>query len=111
MQNLDCCRNVRGTIMESEGKIDDIDYSVFFKSAAVFWIHISSNIGGRTLYPLDSPRIQLAQCRLWLSSARSVLRHLMKIAILVDIQAEVNDLATPGHMIDWWGAVSFISVT
>ncbi len=33
--NSFCC-NVRGTIIESEGKVDDIDYSVYFKRAAVF---------------------------------------------------------------------------
>ncbi len=58
------CRNVRDMIIESEGKVDHIDYSVYFKRAAVFWIYISSNIGVRTLYLSDSPSIQLAQCRL-----------------------------------------------
>ncbi len=58
------CRNVRGTIIESEEKVDDIDYLVYCKHAAVFWIYILSNIGVRTLYLSDSPSIQLAQCRL-----------------------------------------------
>ncbi len=44
------CRNVRGAIIESEGKGNDIDYSVYFKSAAVFEIYISNNIVVRTLY-------------------------------------------------------------
>ncbi len=68
---LDCC-NVRGTIIESEGKVVDVDYSVYFKLAADFWIYISSNIGVRTLY-LSDPRafssfiaisdsVQLARC-------------------------------------------------
>ncbi len=104
------CRNVRGTIIESEGKVDDIDCSVFFQSAAVFWIYISSNIGVRTLYLSNFPSIQIAYCCLWLSSACSVLRHSMKIAILVQVRAEANDLATPRHTIDWCGAVSFIGV-
>ena len=57
-------RNVRGTILESEGKVDDIDYSVYFKGATVFWIYISSNIGVLSLYLLDPLSIQLAQCPL-----------------------------------------------
>ncbi len=58
------CRNVRDIIIESEEKVDDIDYSVCFKRAAVFWIYISSKIGIFTFYLSDSLRIQLAQCRL-----------------------------------------------
>ncbi len=97
-------------IIESQGKVDDIDYSVFVKRAAVFWIYISSNIGVRTLYLSDFLSIQLAQYRLWLSSACSVLKHSMKIAILAQVRAEVNDLVTPRHTIDWWRAASFIGV-
>ncbi len=50
--------------MESEEKVDDIDYSIYFKRAAVFWIYISSNIQVRTLYLSDPPSIKLANCRL-----------------------------------------------
>ena len=56
-----CC-NIRGTILEFKGKVDDIDYSVYFKLTAVFWIYMSSNTGVHTLYPSDSASIQLAQC-------------------------------------------------
>ena len=58
------CRYVRGTIIESEEKVDDIDYSVRCKRAAVFWIYISNNIEVSTLYLSDFPSILLAQCRL-----------------------------------------------
>ncbi len=102
--------NVRGTIIDSKEKINDIDYSVFCKSAAVFWIYISSKIGVCTLYLSDSLSIQLTQCRLWLDSASSLLRHSMNIAILVRVRVEANDLATPRHTIDWWGTESFIIV-
>ncbi len=57
------CRNVKGTIIEFEKKIDDINYSVWCKRAAVFWIYISSNLRVRTLYLSDSPSIQFAHCR------------------------------------------------
>ncbi len=95
------CRYVRGTIIESEEKVVDVDYSVYFKLAADFWIYISSNIGICTLHLSDSLSIQLAHCCLRLSLACLVLRHLMKIAILIYVRAEANDLATPRHTIDW----------
>ena len=104
------CRNVRGTIIESEEKVDDIDSSVFSKRAAVFWIYISSNIGVRTLYLSDPLSIQLDQFHLWLSSVCSVLSHLMKIPIQVQVWAEANDLSTSKNTIDWWRAVLFIGV-
>ena len=104
------CRNVRGTIIESEEKVNDIDYLVFCKYAAVFWIYISSNIGVRKFYLSDFPSIQLAKRRLWLTSACSVLRHSMKITILVQVWAEANNLATPRYTIGWWGAASFIGI-
>ena len=104
------CRNVRGTIIESEGKNRWYWLLCLLQTCCCLWIHISSNIGVRTLHPSDSPSIQLAHCRLWLSSAWSVLRHLIKIAILVHVRAEVSDLATPRYTIDWWGAELFISV-
>ncbi len=43
-------RNVRSKIIESDGNVDDIDYSVYFKRAAVFEIDISSNIRVCTLH-------------------------------------------------------------
>ncbi len=71
--------------MDSEQKEDDIDYSVYCKRAIVFWIYISSNIRVRTLYLLDFSYIQLGRCRLLICSVWSMLRHLMKIAILVQV--------------------------
>ena len=94
------CRKVKDTIIESEEKVDDIDYSVCFKRATVFYIYISSNIGVCTVYLLDSPSIQLAQFHPWLSSACSVLRHSMMIAILIQVRAEANYLATPRYTIN-----------
>ena len=62
--NREMCHYVRGMIIESKNKVDDIDYLVFCKRAAVFWIYISSNIGVSTRYLSDSPSIRFAQCRL-----------------------------------------------
>ena len=104
------CRNVRGTIIESKGKKRWYWLFCLLQICCCLWIYISSNIRVRTLYLVDSPSIQLAQCSLWLSSACSVLRHSMKIAILVQVRAEVSDLATPRYTIDWWGAELFISI-
>ena len=103
-------RYLRGTIIESEDKVDDIDYLVFCKRDPIFWIYISSNIRVCPLYLSDSLSIQPAQCHLWLSSICSLLRHSMKIAILIHVQAKANHLARSRHTIDWWGTVLFIYV-
>ncbi len=58
------CRNVGGTIIKSEEKMDNVDYLVYCKRTVVFWIYISSNIGVCTLYSADSPNIELTRCGL-----------------------------------------------
>ena len=103
-------RNIRSTIIESEGK--SRGYWLFYLVQRYFclWIYISRNIAVRTLYLPNSQSIQLAHCRLWLSSACSVLTNLIKIAILFQVWAEASNLATPRYTMAWWGAALFIGV-
>ena len=103
------CRNVRSTIIESDGKSRwYLLFSLLQTYSCFLDIYIKQHRGSHTL--LYSLNIQLSQCYLWLSSACSMLKYSRIIAILVQVRADVNDLATPKYMIDWWGAELFIGV-